>query len=178
MDQRWQNSITGTPADIDRYQYTYDQDSNRLIRTNTLNTALNETYTYDMLNRLTLASPVASFAQQWVLDATGNWSDFREGPGGGTLLQVRTANTVNEYTAITGTTTWTTPAYDDAGNTTSFPQPNNLSSAYTANRLCGIRALCSFCTALDEELLNTSAFVMELRGGRACYAERICRHLH
>ena len=95
VDQRWQNSITGTPADIDRYRYTYDQDSNRLTRTNTLNTALNETYTYDMLNRLTLASPVASFAQQWVLDATGNWSDFREGPGGGTLLQVRTANTVN-----------------------------------------------------------------------------------
>jgi RHS repeat-associated protein len=79
------------------------------------------------------------------LDATGNWSDFREGPGGGTLLQVRTANTVNEYTAITGTTTWTTPAYDDAGNTTSFPQPNNLSSAYTAtydawNRMTAVQA--------------------------------------
>jgi YD repeat-containing protein len=103
IDQRWQNNVSVTPADIDRYQYTYDQNSNRLTRTNTLNTGLNETYTYDMLNRLTLATPLASFAQQWVLDSTGNWSNFREGPGGGTLLQVRTANTVNEYTAITGT---------------------------------------------------------------------------
>jgi len=33
-DQRWQNSITGTPTDIDRYQYGYDRDSNRLWKAN------------------------------------------------------------------------------------------------------------------------------------------------
>jgi RHS repeat-associated protein len=114
-----------------------------------------------MLNRLTLASPVASFAQQWVLDATGNWSDFREGPGGGTLLQVRTANTVNEYTAITGTTTWTTPAYDDAGNTTSFPQPNNLSSAYTATYDAWNRM-----TAVQASSVNVATFAYDGRNRR------------
>ena len=49
VDQRWQNNITGTPADIDRYKYDYDQDSNRLWKRNTVGTALDEYYTYDSL---------------------------------------------------------------------------------------------------------------------------------
>jgi hypothetical protein len=40
IDQRWQNSITGTPADIDRYQYGYDQDSNRLYKANVVGTPI------------------------------------------------------------------------------------------------------------------------------------------
>jgi hypothetical protein len=38
-DQRWQKSITGTPTDIDRYQYGYDLNSNRLYKANVVGTA-------------------------------------------------------------------------------------------------------------------------------------------
>ncbi len=53
VDQEWQNSITGTAADIDRYKYGYDHNSNRQWRQNTVGSTLDEYYTYDHLNRLT-----------------------------------------------------------------------------------------------------------------------------
>ena len=47
IDQRWtsassvesQNQVTTTPTDIDRYQYGYDQNSNRLYKANVVGTA-------------------------------------------------------------------------------------------------------------------------------------------
>lgn len=52
----------------------------------------------------------------------------------GTLDQNRTHNRVNEITSISTTTgeTWPTPGYDANDNTTSFPQPNELSASYDA----------------------------------------------
>jgi len=37
-DQRWQNSVSATPADVDRYQYGYDRNSNRQYRANVIGT--------------------------------------------------------------------------------------------------------------------------------------------
>jgi RHS repeat-associated protein len=152
IDQRWQNSITGTPADIDRYKYGYDLNSNRQWKQNVVSSAasvpLDEYYDYDNLNRLTEmqrgtltggppftgigGTPVAE--QDWTLDPTGNWSGFvTKASGTTTLNQTRTQNTVNEITAIGGTPSWATPpAYDAAGNMNSFPQPASPTSAFTA----------------------------------------------
>jgi len=152
INQDWQNNITGTPADIDRYQYGYDLNSNRQWKQNVVSSAasvpLDEYYDYDNLNRLTemqrgtltggppftgiSGTPVAE--QDWTLDATGNWSGFvTKASGTTTLSQTRTQNTVNEITAIGGTPGWATPpAYDPAGNMTSFPQPASPSNAFTA----------------------------------------------
>ena len=108
---------------------------------------LDELYGYDLINRLksldrgtlnTGATAVASkdFAQCWTLDATGNWSGFREddnGDGIWDLVQSRSANPVNEITSITNTvgSAWVQPKYDAAGNMTTVPQPANPSVAYT-----------------------------------------------
>jgi YD repeat-containing protein len=161
IDQRWQNSITGTPADIDRYKYGYDQNSNRQWMQNTVSAAapvpLDEYYTYDNLIRLTQmqrgtlngtftgisGTPVKE--QDWTFDATGNWSAFLTTTSGTTdLNQTRTSNKVNEITAIGGAPAWATPpAYDAAGNMTGFPQPASPASTFTAtydawNRMTGI----------------------------------------
>ena len=165
IDQRWQNSITGTPTDIDRYQYGYDQNSNRLYRANVVGTpvvsgGLDEYYTYDHLNRLTdmkrgtLNSTKTGITGTpsreiyWQLDPTGNWPHhYSKTNGTLDLFQNRTSNTVNEITAITGTIggTWITPAYDAAGNTTTMPQPATPTSSYTSvydawNRMVSISA--------------------------------------
>ncbi len=49
VDQRWRTAV----ADVDRFQYTYDHNGNRLSRTNAIDSALNEIYNYDGMNRLT-----------------------------------------------------------------------------------------------------------------------------
>jgi RHS repeat-associated protein len=153
IDQRWQNSVTSTPTDIDRYKYGYDLDSNRQWKQNVVSSAasvpLDEYYTYDNLNRLTVmqrgtltggppftgisGTPVAE--QDWTLDPTGNWAGFVEKSSGTTTLnQTRTASTVNEITNISTTTgpAWVTPAYDAAGNTITMPQPAASTSSFTA----------------------------------------------
>jgi RHS repeat-associated protein len=149
IDQRWQSAITTTPTDIDRYQYGYDQNSNRLWKANVVGTAavgnLDEGYTYDTLNRLTdmkrgtlsggVITGTPTVQQNWSLDATGNWSTFATAAGGTTNLnQQRTANTVNEITAITETTgpNWITPTYNPAGNTTTMPQVADPTQSFTA----------------------------------------------
>ena len=88
------------------------------------------------------------FAQNWSLDPTGNWSEFSQFDASNTsngLDQKRTSNNFNEITAITQTvgTQWATPAYDRNGNTTTFPDPDNLAVGYLAsydawNRLVGV----------------------------------------
>jgi RHS repeat-associated protein len=159
VDNRWYN--TATNADLDRIQHGYDRASNRLYRKNTVADAagvfLDELYGYDGMYRLArldrgqlnstntgIVSGTEDFTQAWGLDSTGNWSSFDEADTGGswTLQQTRTANAVNEITGITGGG-WVVPAYDGAGNTTVFPQPNAPTTAnqgvYDAwNRLMAI----------------------------------------
>jgi RHS repeat-associated protein len=150
-DQRWQNNITATPTDIDRYQYGYDQNSNRTYKGNVVGTpvvtgGLDEYYSYDNLNRLTemqrgvlnsgktAITGTPAREMDYTLDPTGNWSAYLTKTNGTTdLNQTRTANKVNEITAIGGTPAWATPpAYDLAGNMTSFPRPAAPSSNFTA----------------------------------------------
>jgi RHS repeat-associated protein len=163
IDQRWQNNITGTPVDIDRYKYGHDLNSNRIWKANVVGTAavttgLDEFYIMDPLFRLTDMqrgvlngtntgiTGTPSVEQDWTLDPTGNWSEFvTKAAGTTTLDQLRTANTVNEITNITETTgpTWVTPTYDAAGNTTTMPQVADPTQSFTAlydawNRMVGI----------------------------------------
>ncbi len=169
IDQRWtstssvesQNNVTTTPADIDRYQYGYDRDSNRVWKKNVVADAasvpLDEFYTYDALNRLatmqrgtlngthTGITGTPALEQDWTLDPTGNWRGFVNKTAGTTdLNQARGANPVNEITSISATTgpAWVTPAYDAAGNTTTFPQPDptrGFTATYDAwNRMTAV----------------------------------------
>jgi RHS repeat-associated protein len=139
IDQRWQ--AYGTSGDADRYRYGYDLAGNRLWRANALTTGLDEHYTYDGVNRLTIAqrgtlasdqsgitgTPV--YEEDYTLDMTGNFSAYvQQTAGTVTLNQTRTHNTVNELTAASS---WATPAYDLAGNATALPDPSSPTSAIT-----------------------------------------------
>jgi RHS repeat-associated protein len=78
-----------------------------------------------------------TFAQQWLLDATGNWGNFKQdddGDGTWNLDQDRTANKVNEITDISETTgpAWVTPVYSLTGNMTTVPQPADPTASYAA----------------------------------------------
>ena len=143
----WQN-ISGTPADLVRLNYGYDQAGNRLWRQDVVagSANLDELYGYDGLYRLnemqrgSLAGGGGSisdvdFEQDWTLDPTGNWGNFTEAADGTTvsLAQTRVSNTVNEIHSITNTIgpTWSGPSYDPAGNMISMPQPTSLGSAYS-----------------------------------------------
>jgi len=160
IDQRWQNATGGTPADIDRYQYGYDLDSNRLYKANTVGSGLGEFYTYDHLNRLTQMqrgtlngaktgiTGTPAREMDWTLDPTANWPTYLTKTTGTTdLNQSRTSNKVNEITALSESAgpTWVTPAYDAAGNTTTMPQVASPASSYTAvydawNRMVSLSA--------------------------------------
>jgi len=76
----------GTPADRDKFIYTYDRNSNRTTKDLTLTAGLDEKYAYDSLNRLTsydrgtldsgnITSKVRNEA--WGLTPTGNWNDYQ-----------------------------------------------------------------------------------------------------
>ena len=75
-DQRWVRVTGGTTIDLDRFVYRYDRDGNPTSRSLPLNTAFNESYTYDGLGQLTswsrggAASPIKA---SWQFDAVGNW---------------------------------------------------------------------------------------------------------
>jgi len=89
------------------------------------------------LNALKDAVDNLQFAQDWALDATGNWRNFREDDDGDStwdLNQQRTANKVNEISDISETTgpTWITPVYNRAGNMTTIPKPAGLTTSFTA----------------------------------------------
>ena len=147
-DCRWYDY--GHSADKARLKYGYDRASNRLWRADLVAQSLgknfDELYAYDGLHRLKdmqrgllngshTAVTNPTFGQCWSLDPTSNWHGFKEAATGGswTLDQSRSANTVNEITGITNGTgpTWTTPAYDAAGNTTTLPQPADPTKSYT-----------------------------------------------
>jgi RHS repeat-associated protein len=136
-------------SDLDRYQYGYDQNSNRLWKANVVGTpivsgGLDERYSYNDINRLTqmqrgtlsggviTGTPVRQM--DYTLDPTGNWNAYLTKTNGTTdLNQTRSHNMVNEIEVITSTPGWASPpSYDAAGNMTSFPQPASPTNAFTA----------------------------------------------
>ena len=146
VDSRWYDY--GSSADVDRIKYGYDRAGNRTYREQTCdpNSHHDEVYGYDSINRLidfdrgTIngnkdAISTFKFAQQWSLDPTGNWSDFKEDGDGDSswdLDQSRTSNTANEITNITETSgpAWATPAYNRVGNMTTIPKPADPTASF------------------------------------------------
>lgn len=140
-DLRWRNTSSNT--DLSRVEYGYDRASNRIWRKNPTDSSSHYDwlYSYDGLHRLKegergtlngtqtgITNP--QFAQCWTLDETGNWQQFRQdddGTGSWTLNQQRSANAVNEITAINRTVgqSWDTPEYDKNGNMTVIPRPES-----------------------------------------------------
>src|SRR5262249_26267954 len=127
-DQRWLVASSGTATD--RFQYTYDRDSNRTARTNAVNTAFNESYAYDDLGQLT------SFARGthtlgWDLDALGN---FESVTTDGASPVSRTHDRQNEVTQVGGSTL----AFDASGNMSTDESGKTL--VYDAwNRLVAVK---------------------------------------
>lgn len=138
-DCRWRN--TDSDTDLSRIQYGYDRASNRIWRKNPTDPDQHYDwlYSYDGLQRLKdgergtlngthdgITNP--QFAQCWTLDETGNWQGFRQSDNGSdwSLVQARTANTINEITGINASTgpAWATPGYDQNGNMTTIPRPD------------------------------------------------------
>jgi RHS repeat-associated protein len=147
-DLMWYNYTSA--ADVERTKHGYDRAGNRTYRLNPVDTNRHhdEYYWYDRIHRLddlergTLNSgntgiELLEYAQCWSLDATGNWSSFREDTNGDhawDLVQRRTSNPANEISAITTDVgaLWVSPAYNRAGNMTTIPQPAAPTSTYTA----------------------------------------------
>ncbi len=109
VDQQWVVASTG--AAVDRYRYTYDRASNRTARTNGVNAAFGETFTYDGLGQLASFARGTARAQGWDYDALGNWDAVTTD---GTA-QARGHNRQNEVTSVGGAAA---PGFDPAGNMT------------------------------------------------------------
>lgn len=152
IDCLW-HRYSGTPADLERIKYGYDRVGSRTYRENIVADAhgggFDELYDYDGLNQLksfkrgdlnTNKDAIAGleFAQEWGLDATGNWSTFKEdndGNGAWNLNQIRVHNKGNEITAISedsGQAQWIDPVHNPVGNTTTLPKPATPTSSYSA----------------------------------------------
>ncbi|MFQ3649983.1 MAG: RHS repeat-associated core domain-containing protein [Gemmataceae bacterium] len=108
VDQRWLRSGDGSA--LDRLQYSYDRNGNRLSRTNLIDAAFSESYSYDHLNQL-IGFTRGGHSRSWDYDAQGNWQSVTT--NGST--QTRTHNAQNEITGISGAVT---PTYDANGNLT------------------------------------------------------------
>jgi YD repeat-containing protein len=118
VDQRWINP-NDTAGTYDRFQYTFDRNSNILTKTNAFDSTKNETYTYDGLNRLAgTNSSTNAYDQTWTLDGLGNINSVSTN---GTP-QNRTHNDENQLTVIGGSTI----TYDDDGNVTTDDHGNTL----------------------------------------------------
>jgi hypothetical protein len=145
VDQRW---LDGSGADIERVQYGYDRASNKVWRQNPVATALSaaqdEYYTQDGLYQLAVRqqgtlngshtgiSGTPAAEEDFTYDPTGNWTNYEiQAAGSPTLEQARTHNLDNEITTLAGDASLV--AYDQAGNMTTTPQPNDASwsSTYT-----------------------------------------------
>jgi len=149
-DQRWLVTSSGTA--VDRFQYGFDRNSNRVFRDNLVaSSGQDEYYSYDNLNQLTVLkrgdlnagrtdiSGTPVWQENFTFDPTGNWHGSSSGyvtrtSGVIDLDQNRSNNPVNEITGFTTTTGtgWATPAYNAAGNMTTMPQPASLANGYTA----------------------------------------------
>ncbi len=148
IDCLWRNY--GASIDAERVEYGYDRASNRIWRENTVAPSgeNDELYGYDRLQRLvrsargTLSVDKSyvddlQFAQDWTLDATGNWNRLMQTDSNDpteNLDQARKQNAANEITAIIRRygADWPSPEYDRAGNMTLFPQPATPTSSYSA----------------------------------------------
>ena len=144
----------GSSSDAVRIQHGYDRAGNRLYREDPVAAAngkdFDELYSYDGVNQLKtfqrgnlngskdgLVAASMTFAHDWGLDPTGNWSTFKEDDDGDStwdLSQSRTSNKANELTNITETAgpAWLTPVYNRAGNMTTIPKPADPTAGYTA----------------------------------------------
>jgi RHS repeat-associated protein len=122
-------------SDVDSFRYGYDRNSNRLYRTNQLNSSFDELYQadgtsagYDSLNRLTTfqrgtlntgtLTSSDTYKRDWALTALGNWSSVStdsDGAGGQSpASESRTHDGQNRITAIAANV----PTYDRNGNMT------------------------------------------------------------
>jgi RHS repeat-associated protein len=120
VDQAW---VDGSGKALDRRQYGYDRDSNRLYTDNLVSSSNSELYTDDGLNQLTTfdrgtlnsgktaISGSSSRSQSWDYDTLGNM-DSQTTDG---TAQTPAANKQNEITSISSATT---PTYDSDGNMT------------------------------------------------------------
>jgi hypothetical protein len=100
----------GSLADLLRFKHGYDRAGNRLYREEADTSDLDQLYSYDDVNRLVQSEEGTlsvgkdsisslNFKQQWSLDATGNWSAFKEDLGGDAtwdLQQTRTSRRLNQ----------------------------------------------------------------------------------
>lgn len=160
-DVRWKTSST----DLDRFQYGYDRNSNRLWRDNLVNTAYGELYTYDGLNQLdsfgrgtlngtkTGFTGSASRTQGWTPDAAGNFSTVTTNGTG----QSRSHNRQNQITALGSAT----PSYDSDGNLTG---DGTWTITYDAwNRLISLTSGATSVTyaydALGRRITETPSFI-------------------
>jgi RHS repeat-associated protein len=120
VDQLW----TGGSGVTDRFQYGYDEDSNRTFRDNLVDSNFGEAYTYDGLNQVatfargvlsggTISSPTRTLG--WAYDAVGNFNEVFDDTTG---TEYRSANAQNEITYMVGPSSPATPTYDAAGNMT------------------------------------------------------------
>jgi RHS repeat-associated protein len=108
VEQRWLRSGDGSA--VERLQYTYDRNGNRLSRVNLLNAELSESYSYDNLNQL-ISFTRGEHSRSWDYDAQGNWQSVVTDGN----VQTRTHNAQNEITGISGAVL---PTYDANGNLT------------------------------------------------------------
>ena len=137
-------------ACVAQVKHDYDRVSNRLCREDVLAKSqgtpvyIDELYTYDGMHQLTaqqrgelnvahdgLVANSKTFAEQWTLDPTGNWSEFKQdtdGDGDWDLDQDRDHTVANEVLEIDDATTHV--AHDRAGNMTRIPKPSDWSSHY------------------------------------------------
>ena len=188
VDLIWRDCATG--QDLVRIGHGYDRVGNRLWRSDSVARAasmnFDELYAYDGVNQLismqrgrlnpaqTALVSTANFAQQWTLDATGNWAGFQESDTVSgilmpTLTQNRTSNVVNEIIHFTESAgpTWAQPAYDHAGNMTSLPQP----AAPTASFTCTYDAWNRLVKVVDASTSNIVAtYAYDGRGFRVLRA--------
>jgi YD repeat-containing protein len=167
VDQRWIKTSNG--SHIDRFQYGYDRNGNRLYEKNLVDAAFSELYHangasngYDLLNQISEfrrgvlsdtnsdgipdTVTTASRSQVWSYDPLGNWSTVNND---GTA-QNRTHNRQNQITSISGLTT---PTYDANGNMTG--DENGKTLVYDAwNRLVDYKNGSTSLEAYQYDALN------------------------
>ena len=143
-DQKW---TMGTSTVTDEFGYTYDADSNRLKKTNTLDTNLSETYSYDSFNQLSSSTRAdGKDSESWSSDPLGNSTSVSG--------QSRGYNAQNEVTSVGGSSL----AYDLNGNVITDEAGRKLT--YDAwNRLVQVTATnCSCCCCNTTTVLAAYSY--------------------
>lgn len=130
-------------SDVVHVKYGFDRAGNCLWREDPVAAGyskdFDELHTYDGISQLVntqrgnlnatkdgLVSNSKTFAEDWTLDTTGNWSSYRQdddGDGTWELNQSRTHNSANEITQIAGVSTHVNQ--DRNGNMTKIPKSDD-----------------------------------------------------